>query len=121
MNNLHNDDPYARRPWQSGFVHVCTWQDLAGVIRTHRADRAAARILAAGGLHDVAPAVGRAVGADRRAPPLMTSSVWTAASTSSTRPWTCCPGLVAYQVVDTASARTASDHLPVAATWSSTP
>ncbi|MDG4795196.1 hypothetical protein [Micromonospora sp. WMMD1082] len=56
---FYDDDPYASRPWQPGFVHTCTWTtDERGEIVAHQADREAARILAAGGLHDVAPTIG---------------------------------------------------------------
>lgn len=117
---FYDDDPYAKRPWQPGFVHTCTWEDDAGVIRSHHADRAAARILAAGGLHDVAPTLGErwaptaghhpddALGMDRRLD-------YVHATTDLLS------RLIAYEVVDTALARTASDHLPAVATWTSQP
>ncbi|MEV6927055.1 hypothetical protein AB0M46_21480 [Dactylosporangium sp. NPDC051485] len=115
----YDDDPYAGQPWQPGFVHTCMWStDAAGGVVSHQADRAAARILAAGGLHDVAPAIGApwtataghhssdALGMGRR---IDFTHATTAMLDRITR----------HHVYDTPRARFASDHLPSGTFWTS--
>ena len=115
----YDDDPYAGQPWQPGFVHTCTWTtDDRGEIIEHQADRAAARILAAGGLLDVAPTIGApwtptaghhrtdALGLDRRID-------FTHATAAMIK------RITRHEVYDTPQARRASDHLPSGTFWTS--
>ena len=52
------DDPYARVPWFADFIYQCEWEyDEAG-LRRHWADRRPGDVLWAGGLHDVAAVTG---------------------------------------------------------------
>ena len=114
---FYDDDPYEHQPWQPGFIHTCTWQeDELGKIRAHRADREAARVLQAGGLHDVAAMLG---------------TPWTATSGHHPADALGIPRRLAFifadaemaplvqslEIVETADALDTSDHLPVTTSW----
>ena len=93
-------------------MHTCTWttDDRCEIIE-YQADRAAARILAAGGLHDVAPTIGapwtpiaehhstKALGMDR-------GNDFTHATAAMIK------RITRHEVYDTPQARRSSDHLP---------
>ncbi|MEU1813252.1 hypothetical protein [Micromonospora aurantiaca (nom. illeg.)] len=113
----YDEDPYACRPWQRGFVHTCTWTTGdSGEVVEHHADRTAARIMAAGGLYDVAPTIGApwtataghhrtdALGMDRRIDFIHATAAMVQRITR-------------HQVHDTPLARFASDHLPSGTFW----
>jgi endonuclease/exonuclease/phosphatase family metal-dependent hydrolase len=108
-------DPYAGVAWFGDLIHQCEWEyDDAGV-RRHRADRRAGDVLWSGGLHDVAAVLGApwqptaghhpadlyaAHGIRRRIDAVrVTVEV--------------VPALRGHEVCESASAKAASDHLPV--------
>ncbi|MGO9079761.1 MAG: endonuclease/exonuclease/phosphatase family protein [Streptosporangiaceae bacterium] len=108
-------DPYAAVPWFGAMVYQCEWDYDEHGRRRHWADRQPGDVLWAGGLHDAAAAL--------RAPwqpttghhpddPYGTRGVSRRIDAIRvTEP--ALGALRAHQVVDTALARGASDHLPV--------
>jgi hypothetical protein len=108
-------DPYAGVEWFADLIYQCQWDYDEQGRRRHWADREPGDVLWAGGLHDAAAVTGAAWqptaghhpqdvygahGVRRRIDAVRVTEALV-------------PALRAHQVIDTAPARAASDHLPV--------
>ena len=108
-------DPYAGVDWFADLIYQCQWDYDEQGRRRHRADREPGDVLWAGGLHDAAAVTGAAWqpttghhpadaygarGVRRRIDAVRVTGELV-------------PALRTHRVIDTAQARSASDHLPV--------
>jgi hypothetical protein len=108
-------DPYAGIEWFADMIYQCQWDYDSGGRRRHRADRRPGDVLWAGGLHDAAALLGAdwqpttghhpedvygQHGVRRRIDAIRVTGQLAAA-------------MRAHEVLDSPSAREASDHLPV--------
>jgi endonuclease/exonuclease/phosphatase family metal-dependent hydrolase len=108
-------DPYAGSPWFADLIYQCEWDYDERGRRRHWADRRPGDVLWAGGLHDAAalagatwqPTTGHHPGDVYGA-----HGIWRRIDgVRVTEPLD--GAICAHQVLDTAQARAASDHLPV--------
>lgn len=126
--DYYDEDPYADLPWRPDFIFQCAWDYGENGQRVNwRANRSSSEILYSAGIVDVAPTLHAeflAKGKGQETLPHITAGYWPVNDPLPPRRFDAIrvteevvPALCAYEVFDTPLSRSASDHLPVVATY----